>query len=1084
MIVDGKRLNVNLKLACSLVLFLCRKQCVNGLFFLLFSCWLNVSFVCAQTQQFSIESKEFGLKDGLKNIPYKQCFKDNAGYYWLTSILGEIYRYNGSTFDYVYQTDTELNRDKWMEVKQDTEGLFWISFLARNPLIDKAYAESVVIFDPVKKQEHLLANYLAHAPFTQSDIKLVEASTHGLIIVLKNGSLYQYFNKQFVKKGQLAFKDIYSQGICYHYQSDTYYWVRQGQAFSYNVATKQIDSLYTPKRVDYVKANNEELFFWTRVRQTEGFYCRGFFYKLSTKTLTDFPKGQSLGNRFLTLDQDGNWLFCIRGDVFVMSYKKELKTLFQIPKKQLFEDGRSILDACVKGGALWLFSHQYAKVVQMQHFPFTPYLNKPNDLQQNTSVRAILPYHKDSLLLATYKGVKKLSLQAKPTAKVSHIRGDYVYAICAKDSMVYMGLHGPSLLKEHINNKQYQAFQFSSDSETSDVIGLIPFIDQQNNVWVGTEAAGIGLVEKDSIRAGHIEALSRLNHTAIKAVQAYGDQFCLSTSEGVFFFDPEKRTLVDSFVFSPQKPIVNTYIQNQDSFWLMPANDDIYLWQTKTNKIDTIHIYEPLKGNSIHAILADKNGMFWMPSNNGLYRFDPKSGAVDRLSKEKNNLPTNEFNRLSYASLADGRIALGSIKGIIVFDPTQFYTYPKENKAKLLIYEVEEHRTNGTLIKHSIQDTSQMNIAYDPQEVRFSFTYQEPLPLDLQYYYRINATSEKHSWKKLEQSQLVLSGIRSGEHCLEIAVKQAGDQFFTAQTKFIYTVAYPFYLKTENLILELSLLVLLIYAIVKYRVYNLEKEQERLEKIIENRTLQIVKDKDIIEQQNTELRDLNQIKDKIFAVLGHEMKEPLMGVIGLSQQINYLINEQEFEYIKDISHQLDLYSWNTQDMLQNLLNWGELTLKERTPIQESFLVYPLLNELILSLKDRAAAKHLQINNEIAQKLQLTFDKEGLKLILRNLINNAIKFSEAGGCINISVQFAEKNCMVCVADQGRGMDATQIHRLNEAQFFTSTKGTAGEKGSGLGLKLCSIVAEQNNSHIHFSSITTGGTLVRLSIPYKQ
>jgi signal transduction histidine kinase len=240
---------------------------------------------------------------------------------------------------------------------------------------------------------------------------------------------------------------------------------------------------------------------------------------------------------------------------------------------------------------------------------------------------------------------------------------------------------------------------------------------------------------------------------------------------------------------------------------------------------------------------------------------------------------------------------------------------------------------------------------------------------------------------------------------------------------------------------------------------------------------------DITERKNNEkkLREFNSAKDKLFSVIAHDLKNPVYGMMGISELLyedfEQLDNNQKSGFIKDIN---DL-SLNTHKMLDSLLDWSaqQSGLIHYYPVQ--FNICSVLRRNVLSAEKQAGLKNIQVTSDIAEEILVFADEKMIDTVARNLISNAIKFTGSGGKIDVAAEIKNYMVIVSVTDSGVGMSEENCRKLFKIDSNYKSAGTAGEKGTGLGLLLCKEFVEKNNGEISVTSKQDEGSIFKFTVP---
>lgn len=242
-----------------------------------------------------------------------------------------------------------------------------------------------------------------------------------------------------------------------------------------------------------------------------------------------------------------------------------------------------------------------------------------------------------------------------------------------------------------------------------------------------------------------------------------------------------------------------------------------------------------------------------------------------------------------------------------------------------------------------------------------------------------------------------------------------------------------------------------------------------------------INSKEKLQKQARELQQLNDLKDKFFGIISHDLKGPIFGVkelIHLTQ--NGLISEQEFiEMLPEISKNME----HVAILLENLLAWTSSQLRGEYMDSQTLNISTLIRNQSNLLSRIAKEKKIRLELDLSEEIMVTVDKNMMELILRNLISNAIKFSDAGSGVRISTQVEESWVTICVEDQGIGISKENLEKLNSGVSFT-TRGQNNESGTGLGLILVKEYIMKNKGQLKIQSEWGKGSKFCFSLPLAE
>ncbi|PQJ08905.1 hypothetical protein CJD36_021800 [Flavipsychrobacter stenotrophus] len=219
-------------------------------------------------------------------------------------------------------------------------------------------------------------------------------------------------------------------------------------------------------------------------------------------------------------------------------------------------------------------------------------------------------------------------------------------------------------------------------------------------------------------------------------------------------------------------------------------------------------------------------------------------------------------------------------------------------------------------------------------------------------------------------------------------------------------------------------------------------------------------------------------KDKILAVLAHDLRSPLSSISGLISVFEGKDAQRELElHVSELKTQLI----SVNELMNNLLRWASHSFEDAYSSHATNIDAASILRLNMELLDFVAKeKNIQLINTTTGPIELFVNQDQVDIILRNLLLNAVKFTGSGGTITISSQVNNNNTEITITDTGVGMSPQQLGTLFSSTHF-SNYGTSGEKGFGLGLLLCKEYLDINNGTITITSELNKGTAITIMLP---
>ncbi len=230
-----------------------------------------------------------------------------------------------------------------------------------------------------------------------------------------------------------------------------------------------------------------------------------------------------------------------------------------------------------------------------------------------------------------------------------------------------------------------------------------------------------------------------------------------------------------------------------------------------------------------------------------------------------------------------------------------------------------------------------------------------------------------------------------------------------------------------------------------------------------------------------ELELANSEKDKMFSIIAHELRNPLYWFQNLSATLSKNFTHMSSEKLRRSLFSIDESAKNAFHLMDNLLNWSRARLNRIIPRKANFELYPLISDTLVMFETIASQKEVKFSIDVPSGMFIYADSDMFTCIIRNLVSNAIKYTPVEGQICIAASQNAGFCTIRVADTGIGLTSDMVPTLFSSDSFSSGPGLMGEKGSGLGLKLCKEFVLLNGGEIWVDVGKKEGTEFSFTIP---
>ncbi len=664
------------------------------------------------------------------------------------------------------------------------------------------------------------------------------------------------------------------------------------------------------------------------------------------------------------------------------------------------------------------------------------------------------------------------------------------------------------------------------------------YSDKENNLWVGTYQLGAYKHSKGTEKFTSVSKLLKPEENVntsynindfkedgdfVWIASEYNGLMRLNSRSGeykIFKHDDSDSASL------PNNSVHAIHIDSKNRLWVGSDKGGLSLYDRKSEKFINYSVDDGLPDNSIVGILEDKAGNLWLSSNNGISKVFIDSTISDPVKKFRNystkdGLQGSVFNRWSYYKSSTGEMYFGGLNGFNVFHPDSIKDndfIPPVYITDFLLFNkpVEIGAKDSPLEKH-VSQTDKIVLRYKQNYftlkfIALNFIYSE----NNQYAYYMQGFEKDWNYSH-NKTEATYTNLAPGKYTFRVKASNNDGVWNEGGASLKITILPPWW---KELWFKISVALIITGFVVSYyylRLNSIRKLNVRLKELVTERTREIeFKNEKLIKQSNelkltnalleerqkqiedqaeeliaqkeelirtnTELNDLNATKDKFFSIIAHDIKNPFSVILGFSeilhQDFNDFSDHQKQETVEIIYNS----SRSLFELLENLLQWSKSQrgLIDFKPAKTS--IKNTLKHILSVLKYSAESKDIKIKSNIPENdLFLFVDSQSLSTILRNLIGNAIKFTYAGGKIEIEAKEADGAVLISVQDNGVGMSKEMINDLFRININHTSAGTNEEKGSGLGLILVKEFIEHQGGKIWVESAEGKGSKFTFSLP---
>jgi len=286
-------------------------------------------------------------------------------------------------------------------------------------------------------------------------------------------------------------------------------------------------------------------------------------------------------------------------------------------------------------------------------------------------------------------------------------------------------------------------------------------------------------------------------------------------------------------------------------------------------------------------------------------------------------------------------------------------------------------------------------------------------------------------------------------------------------------------IRSQHVMIRALLVSLIVVMIILTATYYFYKQKKLLSSKLQEQHRALLDQKQLIEAQTANLQKVNDLKDKLFAVIGHDLRSPVANLSNIIEMFEdgYLTPDEVHDLMKTINPVVK----GVQLTLSNLVEWAGSQIKGINVNSSNVDIFLLGVEMEQTFIPALQVKSLEFVNSAYPGRGAIADENHLKVILRNLISNAIKFTSNNGTITLGTMIENNELIISVQDSGKGMSEEEVQKLFFINTHFSHSGTSGEKGTGIGLLLCKELVELNGGRLRVKSKLGKGSTFYFNLP---
>ena len=1017
--------------------------------------------------------------NGLSNDRVSSIVKEKNGFVWIGTENG-LNRYDGNKIKIYNKQNSALSSNDIADLLIDHTGNIWVCTLGGglnlyNPSNDKFITYKSISHDA--------------SSIPSNELNTVIEDSNGVIwLGTKNG--ISFFNKKEQTFKTYKFDSKNSHSISHndvrsiYEDSDKNLWIGTfgGGLNKFDPTTGKFNRIKSSSIIspDYIHSicgiNKNEILIGSSGKGLLTFDVNSLNFQKKSygikKTISIVRRIKKDRQGILWIGTDGVGLFKIKNinsaHPTVNNYSNDSPSEFSISSNAIY----SLMED--ENSNIWLgTAWNGVDVLSLnKDYTFLPSSNK------GESPISVLSIYKNKEALFIGLDGKGLTVLPEKTKVAKHynssnknsIGDDYIqYINEAKNGTLWIGTFVNGLVNFNYKTGSFTQFKQKIGDSKSLSFNDVRYIveDEKNNFWIATWGGGLNYYnvitqefKSFKEKKGDKNALSSDN---VISLQKDGNSIWLATfGGGVNLLDTKtNRFKVYKSIEGNPNSISSDYVYSilkdtKGNIWMGTSGEGINLLDPKTQKINRFNNYANVRYQTVTAIIEDNKGLIWFSSKQGIFNYDYNTKAFKSFSNFKEDYHIN-----SCFKDEKGMLYFGCSKGVIKFNPSTIKVKnvtPEVKFTSFKLFNKEVAIGEDQILKNDISFSKNITLKHDQDVITFEFAAML-FPSSSGCEYQIKMDNFDKNWRSIgKEGSATYTNLSSGDYVFKVRSRNLGSEWANHYSSLNIKILKPFWTEWWAILIYVLLGIVTLYVSIKYFIsWEKMKADLRFEKFSH--------EKDV---------ELSNLKQDFFTNISHEIRTPVTLILS---SINKLLKNNELSE----NQQQNPFSTikKNGEYLLNLVN-ELLDFRKLEHQQIKLKVFKgdwvaFCKEIYLSFKEFAYQKEIKFEFECpSPTIELWFDKNQMEKVLYNLFSNALKFTNTGGSVKLSITETEMEVKLELIDQGIGISKKHLSKIFNRFYQANDYNSVDGAGFGLGLTISNEIIKLHQGEITVKSKKGAGS----------